>query len=55
MMLMFQIYQPAEEEKQEVKVSEDSKEDKMREYEKAALRLAKAKLVCSLIFRAFHS
>ncbi|KAF7825372.1 50S ribosomal protein L9 [Senna tora] len=40
------IYQPVEEEEQEeVKESKDSKEDKMREYEKAAIRLAKAKLV----------
>ncbi|KAI9082209.1 hypothetical protein K1719_035632 [Acacia pycnantha] len=41
------IYQPIdeEEENEEVEVSEDSKEFKMREYEKAALRLTKAKLV----------
>lgn len=53
MLSMIQIYQPAEEE-EVVKVSDDSKEDKMREYEKAALCLAKAKLVCSLISRSFH-
>ncbi|XP_028758083.1 uncharacterized protein LOC114717157 [Neltuma alba] len=43
------IYQPVageeEEKKEVVKVSEDSKEVKMREYEKAAVRLTKAKLV----------
>lgn len=56
LLLMAQIYQPIDEEevKEEVEVSEDSKEFKMREYEKAALRLTKAKLVCSLNFSAFH-
>ncbi|KAF5442703.1 hypothetical protein F2P56_035332 [Juglans regia] len=38
------IYQPEEEEK-EVKVVKESKEDKMKEYEKAARRLDKSKLV----------
>ncbi|WVZ09106.1 hypothetical protein V8G54_013636 [Vigna mungo] len=39
------IYQPTEEEKQDLIVVKESKEDKMKEYERAALRLAKAKLV----------
>ncbi|KAG4938395.1 hypothetical protein AAZX31_16G057700 [Glycine max] len=40
------IYQPTEEEKQEdVTLVKESKEDMMKEYEKAALRLDKAKLV----------
>ncbi|KAK7338376.1 hypothetical protein VNO77_18983 [Canavalia gladiata] len=39
------IYQPTEEKKQEVTLVKESKEDKMKEYEKAALRLDKAKLV----------
>ncbi|KAI4345308.1 hypothetical protein L6164_012444 [Bauhinia variegata] len=39
------IYQPTEEETKEVKVVTESQEDKMREYEKAVLRLDKAKLV----------
>jgi len=44
---MLQIYQPTEEEKQEdVTLVKESKEDMMKEYEKAALRLDKAKLVC---------
>ncbi|KAG2701417.1 hypothetical protein I3843_06G040200 [Carya illinoinensis] len=38
------IYQP-EEEEEEVKVVKESKEDKMKEYEKAARRLDKSKLV----------
>ena len=52
---MLQIYQPTEEEKQEdVTLVKESKEDMMKEYEKAALRLDKAQLVCSLVFKAFH-
>jgi len=52
---MIQIYQPTEEEKQEdLTVVKESKEDMMKEYERAALRLDKAKLVCSLLFKAFH-
>ncbi|OIW14443.1 hypothetical protein TanjilG_15356 [Lupinus angustifolius] len=40
------VYQPTEkEEKKDVKVVKESKEDMMKEYEKAALRLDKAKLV----------
>ncbi|KAI4317461.1 hypothetical protein L6164_025328 [Bauhinia variegata] len=39
------IYQPTEEETEEVQVVTESREDKIREYEKAALRLDKAKLV----------
>ncbi|TKY63110.1 50S ribosomal protein L9 [Spatholobus suberectus] len=39
------IYQPAEEKKQDVTLVKESKEDMMKEYEKAALRLDKAKLV----------
>lgn len=54
-LLILQIYQPTEEEKQEdVTVVKESKEDMMKEYEAAALRLDKAKLVCSLLFKAFH-
>lgn len=52
---MLQIYQPTEEGKQEdVMLVKESKEDMMREFEKAALRLDKAKLVCSLLFKAYH-
>jgi hypothetical protein len=46
---MLQIYQPIEEVKQEdVVLVTESKEDMMKEFEKAALRLDKAKLVSSL-------
>lgn len=41
-----QIYQ-SEEEEEEVKVVKESKEDTMKEYEKAARRLDKSKLVCA--------
>jgi len=52
---MIQIYQPTEEGKQEdVTLVKESKEDMMKEYERAALRLDKAKLVCSLLFKASH-
>ncbi|XP_054790935.1 uncharacterized protein LOC129302194 [Prosopis cineraria] len=50
------IYKPVAEEEgeeeKEVKLSEDSKEVKMREYEKAAVRLVKAKLVLRRIIDA---
>ncbi|KAK7265594.1 hypothetical protein RJT34_33216 [Clitoria ternatea] len=39
------IYQPTEETKQDVTLVKESKEDIMKEYERAALRLDKAKLV----------
>lgn len=42
-----QIFPPDQGE-EEVKVVAFSEEDKMKEYEKAAKRLANAKLVCSL-------
>lgn len=53
---MLQMYQPTEkdEEQEDVKIVKESKEDTMKEYEKAALRLDKAKLVCILLFKAFH-
>jgi len=52
---MLQIYQPTKEEKQEdVTLVKESKEDMMKEYEKATLRLDKAHLVCSLVFKSFH-
>lgn len=43
---LLQIYQP-EEEEEEVTVVKESKEDKMKDYEKAARRLDKSKLVCT--------
>lgn len=43
---MAQIY-PPEKEKEEVKVVAVSEEDKIKEYEKAAKRLDKARLVCT--------
>lgn len=46
-----QIYQPEEEE--EVKVVTKVEEDKTKEYEKAAKRLANAQLVCDLYLRIF--
>jgi large subunit ribosomal protein L9 len=53
---MFQIYQPTEEVKQEdVVLVTESKEDLMKEYERAALILDKAKLVSSLLFKAFQA
>jgi len=53
---MFQIYQPTEEVKQEdVVLVTESKEDMMKEYERAALILDKAKLVSSLLFKAFQA
>lgn len=53
---MLQIYQPTEgeEEQKDVTVVKESKKDMLKEYEKAALRLDKAKLVCSLLLKAFH-
>lgn len=45
---MDQIYQPEEEE--EVKVVKETMEDKIKEYETAAKRLAKSRLVSSLSF-----
>jgi large subunit ribosomal protein L9 len=52
---MLQIYQPIEEVKQEdVVLVTESKEDMMKEFEKAALRLDKAKLVSSLLFKDFQ-
>lgn len=49
---MIQIY-PPEEEKEEVKVVVVSEEEKMKEYEKAAKRLDKARLVCSISLKGF--
>ena len=50
--MMIQIF-PPEEEKKEVKVVKVSKEDKMKESEKAAKRLDNARLVCIISLSLF--
>lgn len=53
---MFQIYQPTEEVKHEdVVLVSESKEDLMKEYEKAAQILDKAKLVSSFSLQSLSS